>query len=100
MAHRDTLFGVIPRHDFYTAFRQTVDRSYDDYREEWRKHVNVYYNSLASWMERTDSLEVDPLELPADFIFDLKQEPDGGRLALLGIPSMRRRSEERPVGTG
>jgi len=77
-------------HDFRTAFQQTTDTSYDDFREEWRKHMNVYYNTLASQMERVDSLGSTPLSMPGQFYYDMAVSPDAEKIAVLSLVSMQR----------
>jgi hypothetical protein len=90
LAHRKKLLGVLEYHDFYDAFREAVDGGYEAFNEEWRKHMNVYYNTLASQMERTDSLKTDAFSLPGQFYFDMALSPDDSLIAVLSIPSLRR----------
>jgi hypothetical protein len=51
----------------------------EDYVEEWRKHVGIYYNTLASRMDRVDSLRAEAENLPGRFYFDVKFSPDQTR---------------------
>ncbi len=90
LAHRSKLLGIFEYHDFYEAFREAVDGGYESFYEEWRKHMNVYYNTLASQMERTDSLDTDRFSLPGQFYFDMPVSPDDSLTAVLSIPSLRR----------
>jgi hypothetical protein len=89
--HREKLLGgLLEYHDFYKAFDEVVDGGYREFYEDWRKHVNVYYNTLASQMERTDSLQTERLDLPGQFTFDLSVSPDESRFALLALQSISR----------
>jgi hypothetical protein len=89
--HRERLLGgLLNYHDFYKAFDEILDGGYREFHEDWRKHVNVYYNTLASQMERTDSLNTERLELPGQFYFDLAVSPDHSQFALLSLQSLAR----------
>ena len=77
-------------HDFQHAFRTTTGDSYDKFEDKWRKHVNVYYNTLASQLERVDSLQTDAESLPGTYFFDVKYNPANSQVAVLSIPSARR----------
>ncbi len=91
LEHRDpALFGVAKVHDFYSAFRATVGKAYPDFYEEWRKHVNVYYNTIAGQMERQDSLNVKPLAVPGQAIRQLQFNPDTSRYAAVVLASLAR----------
>lgn len=106
LAHRDTvLFGLGRVHDFDSAFEATIGKPYRDFYDDWRRHMNVYYNTLAGQMETLDSLGVDPalpgdadtsragtLTLPGRFIYDVQYSPDTTKVAALTVPS-----PERPV---
>ena len=48
---------------------------YSEFNEEWRKHVNVYYNTQAGQMERLDSLGVRPFSLPGQVVYDVSFSP-------------------------
>lgn len=89
LSHRNSLFGL-EYHDFDSAFREIVEGGYSEFREEWRKHVNVYYNTLASQMERTDSLNTDAISLPGQFYFDMTVSPGDSLIAVLSHTSMQR----------
>ena len=89
LSHRDKVLGL-EYHDFYSAFDEVVDGGYSAFYEEWRKHMNVYYNSLAAQMERTDSLNTDQISLPGQFYYDLAVSPDGSQLAVLSLRSLSR----------
>ena len=76
LAHRTpAFFGLARVHDFETAFRAVVGKSYADFNEEWRKHVNVYYNTVAGQMERLDSLGVEPYGLPGQVVLRRPVQP-------------------------
>ena len=91
LAHRDpALFGFARVHDFGSAFREVVGTSYRDFSEEWRKHVNVYYNTQAGQMERLDSLGVEPLALPGQIVYEVAYSPDTTRIAAVVLTSLNR----------
>ena len=91
LAHRTpALFGLAKVHDFETAFRAVVGKSYGDFNEEWRKHVNVYYNTMAGQMERLDSLGVEPYGLPGQVVYDVRFSPDTSQVAAVVLPSLAR----------
>lgn len=89
LAHRDKRLGLFEYHDMENAFDAVLD-GYDSFYEEWRKHVNVYYNTLASQMERVDSLQSEKLDLPGQFMIDMAVNPDGQKIAVLSVPSLQR----------
>ena len=91
LAHRTpVLFGLGRIHDFQTAFRATTGRPYREFYEDWRQHVNVYYNTLAGQMERLDSLGVDPLGVPGQVVYSVAYSPDTSRIAAVVLPSLTR----------
>ncbi|MFU8811842.1 MAG: hypothetical protein ACNA78_02675 [Balneolaceae bacterium] len=92
LAHRNKALGLFSYHDFWKAFDATVDGGYSGFYDEWLKHVNIYYNTLASQMERVDSLHAEPLSLPGRFLQDAAASPDGRLIATLTITSL-----DRPV---
>ena len=91
LAYREPrLLGLFRVHDFGSAFRETIDTSYRDFYDAWRRHVNVYYNTIAGQMEPLDSLETDPLTLPGQYLYDVQYDPDTSHVAILSIQSVRR----------
>lgn len=90
LKYRDTSLGFIKYHDFYEAFDKAVDGGYSAFFDDWRKHTNVYYNTLASRMERVDSLDGKSFGFPATFLFDAAVSPNDSLVAVLGYPSMTR----------
>ena len=98
LAHRKkTLFGLGRVHDFEVAFKETTDEPYRDFYDDWRRHVNVYYNLLAAQMENADSLGADPMGLPGQYLYDVQPspvapKPDSAHTAVLALTSL-----ERPV---
>lgn len=87
---RPALFGIAKVHDFYAAFRATVGVPYAEFYEEWRKHVNVYYNTIAGQMERSDSLNVERVRVPGAAIYALQYSPDTSRIAAVALSSLSR----------
>jgi len=93
LAHRKkTLFGLASVHNFYSAFKDVTGKSYRDFYDEWRRHVNVYYNTKAGQMETVDSLGVEVLATPGQYLYDVQFSPDTTRLAVVSLASL-----ERPV---
>ena len=91
LAHREpAFFGLAKVHDFYRAFQATVGMPYREFYEEWRKHVNVYYNTLAGQMERVDSLGVERLGVPGQSVYALQYSPDTTRIAAVVLSSLAR----------
>ena len=91
LAHRKpVLLGLGSVHDFSTAFRAVTGESYGTFNEEWRKHVNVYYNTQAGQMERLDSLDTQPFGLPGQVVYDVAFSPDTARVAAVVLPSLTR----------
>ncbi len=90
LSQRETAFGILKYHDFDSAFRKTIDKSHSDFFEEWRKHMNIYYNTLASQMDRVDSLQSKPENLPGQYFYDVKYSPDQSHIAALYLPSLQR----------
>lgn len=91
LQHRRPFLPGAPVHDFYPAFRSVVGMGYREFEEEWRKHIGVYYNTLAGQMERTDSLGT-ALRIPGQFLQDVAYSPDTSRTAVLVLTST-----DRPV---
>jgi Tol biopolymer transport system component len=90
LAHREKILGIFEYHDFYGGFRKIVDGGYSSFYEDWRKHMNIYYNTLASQMERTDSLNADRLIVPGQVYYDMALSADDSLLAVLSLPSLQR----------
>ncbi len=91
LEHRRTAIPGLPKvHDFRAAFRAAVGKPYGEFVEEWRKHVNVYYNTLAGQMERADSLSTDALALPGQYLYDVQFSPDTTQIAAVALTSIAR----------
>jgi Tol biopolymer transport system component len=90
LSHREKMLGFLEFHDFYEAFDSVVTGGYSAFYEDWRKHMNVYYNTLASQMERTDSLDTEQVNLPGSFYFDMALSPDNSQIAVLALTSISR----------
>jgi hypothetical protein len=89
--HRsDVLFGLTAVHDFETAFREVVGTSYESFYEQWRRDVNVHYNTLAGQLETLDSLRTDTLAVPGRAVEDVAYSPDTSRIAVLSTLSPER----------
>lgn len=98
LAHRKkVLLGLGEVHDFEQAFEDVTGESYRAFYDDWRRHVNVYYNTLAGQLENTDSLGTDPLGLPGQYLYDVRHSPtaaspDSAHVAVLALTSL-----DRPV---
>lgn len=89
LSYRKKFLGI-EYHDFGDAFKTVKDGGYEAFYEEWRKHMNIYYNTLAFQMERVDSLGSEELKLPGQAYVDMALSPDGTRMALLSLVSLQR----------
>ncbi|MEP0548570.1 MAG: BamA/TamA family outer membrane protein [Rhodothermales bacterium] len=89
LEHRKRLLPGVRVHDFYSAFEAEVGTPYREFYDEWRKHVNVYYNTLAGQMERTDSLGT-ALKIPGAYLYDVRYSPDTSKVAALVLSSVAR----------
>ena len=89
LRHRKRLLPGVRVHDFYSAFEAEVGTPYRTFYEDWRKHVNVYYNTLAGRMERVDSLGT-PLDIPGAYLYDVAYSPDTAKVAALVLSSVAR----------
>ncbi|MEM8485517.1 MAG: hypothetical protein AAF564_08195 [Bacteroidota bacterium] len=83
-------FGRFAHHDFFTAFEDVTGQGYRTFYEEWRRHMNVYYNTLAGQMELPDSLDAKPLKLGGQYVYDIKYSPDTTHAAVLSLASISR----------
>ncbi len=91
LEHRkSTLLGLASVHDFYPAFEEVVGKPYREFQEEWRINTNVYYNTMAGQMERLDSLNVEPLKLPGQYIYAVDFSPDTTLIAASVLSSVAR----------
>ena len=87
---KKALFGLLKYHDFFPAFKEETGKSYREFYDEWRRHMNVYYNTLAGQMENADSLDAPPLSLPGQYIESIQYSPDTSQVAVLSITSISR----------
>lgn len=91
LAHREkVLGGLIQYHNFENAFKETTGKEYNTFQDEWRRHMNIYYHTLAGQMDRSDSLGVNPTSLPGLIISDTKFSSDTTRIAVVSIVSSQR----------
>ena len=87
---KDVLFGLTEVHDFEEAFKAEVGTSHETFYEQWRRDVNVYYNTLAGQVETLDSMRTDTLRVPGQSIDDIAYSPDTSRIAVLSTLSPAR----------
>ncbi|GAB5518043.1 MAG: PD40 domain-containing protein [Rhodothermales bacterium] len=91
LKHRNEYFGGRIRvHDFYDAFEEVTGDSYSRFYDRWRRHLNVYYNTLAGHMEPLDSLDADRLSIPGQYLYDVAYSPDTTQVAVLSMTSLVR----------
>jgi hypothetical protein len=89
---RPALFGLFQVHDFPRAFRTTTGETHRAFYDRWRRHVNVYYNTLAGQMENVDSLDVPHMHVPGQYLYDIRHGEDTTRSVVLSLESI-----ERPI---
>lgn len=91
LKYRTSLVGdLLSVHDFETAFLKTTGQSYTSFYDAWRRHLNIYYNTIAGQMEPVDSLDAVRLGLPAQYLYDIQYDPDTSHVAVLGLTSLAR----------
>jgi Tol biopolymer transport system component len=84
---KKNLFGK--QFDFEEGFQKATGKSYAVFSEEWRRFVNIYYNTMASRQESPDSLAGKRLSLPAQYISDAQISPvDTSVVAFIGFKSL------------
>jgi len=89
-AYRDTLFLGLTYPNIYKGFKKATGEKWTDFDNRRSKHLNIYYNTMASQMDRTDSLKGEKIELDQQLYLDAKASPDGQFLALSVLESMRK----------
>ena len=88
LSHRtEVLGGRIKVHNFEEAFEEVTGTSFADFEDEWRRHMSIYYFTLAGQMERSDSLAAEPLDLPGLIKGEASFSPDGSHLAAIYLVS-------------
>lgn len=93
LKHRKkSLLGLAKVHDFKVAFEETTDLQYEDFYDDWRRHINIYYNSLAAQMENADSLNAESIKLPGQYLYDVQLTRDSSKVAVVALTSL-----DRPV---
>jgi len=91
LSHREKkLGGLIQYHNFEKAFKETTGKEFNAFEDEWRRHMNIYYHTLAGQMDRSDSLGVDPKSLPGLIKSDTRFSPDTTRIAVVTLLSRER----------
>lgn len=90
LSQRETWIGSLKYYDSKKAIKKTIGKSTSEFYDEWLKHINIYYHTLASQMGRVDSLGVEPEALPGQYFFDLQYSPDQSKIAVLSNPSLQR----------
>ena len=91
LAHREKkLGGLIQYHNFYNAFKEITGKEFNAFQDEWRRHMNIYYHTLAGQMDRSDSLGVEPKPLPGLLKSDANFSPDSTEMAVVSLVSPQR----------
>ncbi len=91
LKHREpALLGLAKVHNFESAFEAVTDMKYPEFYDDWRRHINIYYNSIASQMENADSLRADEVNLPGQYLYDVKISPDSSKVAIVALTSLNR----------
>ncbi|MBN1352900.1 PD40 domain-containing protein [candidate division KSB1 bacterium] len=81
---------IIPYYSFGNAFRKAINKSVYDFYREWRRHVNVYYNSFHA--QKEDIVEIGKkMSLPLNYIYGFRIAPDSAFAALSGFRDMNDR---------
>jgi hypothetical protein len=89
LEHRKkVLFGLGRVHDFDTAFEAVTGEPFRAFYDGWRRHVNIYYNTLAGQLEAPEALGVDPLKVPGQYLYDVQSSPDTARVAVVALASL------------
>jgi Tol biopolymer transport system component len=88
---KPTLFGLARVHDFGRAFKSVTGQTYREFYDRWRRHVNIYYNTIAGQHQSPDSLDAVPIDQPGQYVYDVQMLQDDRRLVLF------LESIERPV---
>jgi Tol biopolymer transport system component len=98
--HReDGLFGLTETYDFETAFEQVTGTTHQQFYEDWRRDVNVYYNTVAGQLETLDSLRIDTVRTPGRYVRHIEFSPDTSRIAAL-VDLSPDRPDRRQYGMG
>ena len=88
--YRDTVYKFITLHDFEEAFEETMEMEYDQFVNQWKKHLNIYYNTIAGQVNRTDSLGGKEIDLPGTFYGAADYSVTGDSLVVVSLESMAR----------
>ncbi|TNE73530.1 hypothetical protein EP331_04140 [bacterium] len=90
-AYRDTLIGKWLTPNVYKGFKKATGETWGRFENRWLKHMNVYYNTLASQMDRTDSLHGKRIDLGDNLlIFGAKVSGSAKRLITLSYKSVEK----------
>lgn len=91
LSHRDKkLGGLVQFNNFDKAFNSVTGKSFAAFENEWRRHMSIYYFTLAGQMDRLDSLGVKPASIPGLFVSEIKYSPDTTKIATIGLVSTAR----------
>lgn len=91
LAHRKkTVLGLVNVHDFKAAFKVVTGESHLTFYDTWRRHLNVYYNTLAGQLEQVEKVGIEIEELPGQYLYDVQYSPETSRLAVLSLASPKR----------
>ncbi len=78
----------IPRYSFAASFKKALDiDSFDEFYREWRRHVNIYYNTYYGQKEDINDY-AKSLDLPLVYIKGLQISPNEEWLSVSGITNL------------
>ena len=81
---RKKVLGV-PFYSFGSSFSKAVDKkSFENFYREWRRHVNIYYNTYYGQKEDINDF-AGSFNLPVQYINGLQFSPDEQWVAITGI---------------
>ncbi len=86
LAHRKR-FGPFRTHNFGNSFKEITGKSFAEFEDEWRRHVSIYYHTLAGQMERSDSLNAESIDIPGLFKSAVRYSPDKSMKAVVAMRS-------------
>lgn len=84
LTHRNHF--LFPYYNFSSAFHKEIKKSNKEFYNEWRKQVNIYYNTVSGQKEQLEDF-AQKLDLPFEYIYDFRISPDSAWFAVVGIHS-------------
>ncbi|HPG42055.1 MAG TPA: hypothetical protein PLP19_22095 [bacterium] len=85
--HRKNILGL-SNYSFSGAFKKAIpNKSMDDFYREWRRHVNIYYNTSYGQKERYDDFS-KTVKLPFVYVNSIQISPDKQWYGVVGLTSL------------